>query len=354
MNSLRLLLLAGALLYGACATTDAPPGGDVRPSVSVMTFNVQNLFDNVDEPGKDDKAYLPIAAKRAPEHVAACNAIEVAAWREECLQLDWSDDAINHKLGVLAAAIRQFEGGADIIALQEVENAAILNRLREEHLADLGYGPAILIEGADKRGIDVAFLSRLPLVGAPVLHPVIFPDYPDRQGDTRGILQADFRLPDGSVLTGFAAHFPAPFHPPAMRDTAYGALNALRNSLPAEHFAFAAGDFNTTSTEMAKRGTLERQVRPTWQVAHELCRVCRGTYHYARDDSWSFLDMILFSPARSEKATWKIRGDSVRILNRTAAQVTGKGTPNRYRAAPRTGVSDHWPLVMTIELTEKQ
>ena len=30
---------------------------------SVMTLNVDNLFDTIDDPGKDDKAYLPIEAK---------------------------------------------------------------------------------------------------------------------------------------------------------------------------------------------------------------------------------------------------------------------------------------------------
>ena len=34
------------------------------PAVTIMTFNVQNLFDNVDDPGKDDMTYLPTDAKQ--------------------------------------------------------------------------------------------------------------------------------------------------------------------------------------------------------------------------------------------------------------------------------------------------
>jgi endonuclease/exonuclease/phosphatase family metal-dependent hydrolase len=354
VNSLRLLTVAGLVFLGACTagvrdTQDAGP-----PSVSIMTFNVQNLFDNVDDPGKDDKAYLPIAAKQDPAHIAACNRIAVDSWRSECLNLDWNDAAIDHKLGVIAATIRQFPGGADIIAFQEVENARILDRLRTEHLADLGYGKPILVEGSDTRGIDVAFLSRLPLVEPPTLHSLSLPDFPEREGDTRGVLQADFLLPDGEVLTGFSVHFPAPFHPAAMREAAYEHLNGLRTGLPEGYLAFAAGDFNTTSTEMREQRMLERFVEPGWIAAHTLCDDCRGTYFYGRDATWSFLDMILFSPQRSKKTTWQIRADSVRILNEYPAQVTTEGTPNRYRSAARTGVSDHWPLVMTIELTEKQ
>ena len=347
-----LAILVSLLALCACGAPSSPPAD---ASVSIMTFNVQNLFDNVDDPGKDDKAYLRIEDKQNDAHIEACNEIEVDSWRDECLNLDWSDDAIEFKLGVLAEAIRQVEGGPDIIAFQEVENAGILTRLNEEFLADLGYGPAILIEGQDTRGIDVAFLSRLPLIGEPTLHRVSFPNFPDREGDTRGFLEATFELPNGDTLTGFAVHFPAPFHPTAMRETAYTQLNALLSSFPEDRPVFAAGDFNTTSREINDTGIHDRLVRPDWIIAHETgCDGCLGTAYYARDDTWSFLDIILFSPNRGENATWQIRAGSVQVANATPAQVTADGTPARFRSGDRTGGSDHWPLIITIETTVKQ
>jgi hypothetical protein len=51
------------------------PPAVTKGDVTVMSFNVQNLFDNVDDPGKDDKAYLPLAAKQNESHIAACNEI---------------------------------------------------------------------------------------------------------------------------------------------------------------------------------------------------------------------------------------------------------------------------------------
>ncbi|MDJ0749064.1 MAG: endonuclease/exonuclease/phosphatase family protein [Woeseiaceae bacterium] len=325
--------------------------------VVVMSFNVQNLFDNVDDPGKDDKAYLALADKQNDDHIAACNEIEVDRWRDECLYLDWSDEALEFKLQLLADTIRQVGdgAGADLIALQEVENLNVLERLRSDYLGELGYLEPVLVEGTDARGIDVAFLSKLPLATEPVLHPLLVPDYPDRQGDTRGVLQADFRLPGGGILTGFSVHFPAPFHPTGMRETAYRHLNNLRASLPDEHHVFAAGDFNTTSTEDAREGMLDAFARPHWTVAHDIgCADCKGTYFYGRDGTWSYLDMILFSPARGGKTTSRIRADSVAIANGVAAQVTVDGTPQRHRSAERTGVSDHWPMIATIEVSEKQ
>jgi len=335
----------------------APEPAAASNAVTVMSFNVQNLFDNVDDPGKDDKAYLPLAAKQNDAHVAACGEIEVESWRNECLYLDWSDDALRFKLEVLAETIRQVNDGrgADVIALQEVENTAVLERLRSEFLADLGYLPAILIEGTDTRGIDVAFLSKLPLQGEPRLHPLQIPAFADRQGDTRGVLQADFTMPDGSVLTGFSVHFPAPFHPTAMREAAYEHLNTLRAALPDNHHAFAAGDFNTTTEEDGREQLLDRFARPNWTLAHDVgCEGCDGSYFYSRDGTWSFLDMILFSAGRGENTTARIRADSVEIANQYPAQVSAAGTPERFRSAARTGVSDHWPIVATVELTEKQ
>jgi hypothetical protein len=206
-----------------------------------------------------------------------------------------------------------------------------------------------LFEGQDQRGIDVAFLSRLPLAEPAKLHPLRFPEHPEREKDTRGVLEATFELPGGALLTGFSVHVPAPFHPTEMRVTAYEHLAELRAQLPDENYVFAAGDFNTTSGEDSAQGMLERFVNPFWTAVHELCDECKGTHYYARDDVWSFLDMILWSPPRSGNAVWKVDPGSVRIANRYPAQVTEDGTPARFRLEEQTGVSDHWPMIMTLK-----
>jgi endonuclease/exonuclease/phosphatase family metal-dependent hydrolase len=351
--------LTTLLLLSAC-TSFAPRDASIAKEtvqVTVMTFNVENLFDNVDDPGKDDKAYLSIKAKQGQPHIDACNEISVPRWRDECLYLDWNDATLQHKLKVVADTIRQVNGGqgADIIALQEIENIRILERLRTGYLDDLGYLPAVLIEGADLRGIDVAFLSRLPLAGTAILHPLSLADFPDRKRDTRGVLQADFLLPNGALLTGFSVHFPAPFHPTGMRAAAYNHLNGLLQALPEDRHAFAAGDFNTTSREDAEQNMLDRFARPYWTVAHDIgCAACKGTQYYARDDNWSFLDMILFAAGRGENTTAQIRAESVRIANENPAQVSDFDTPERFNATERRGVSDHWPMIATIEVMQKQ
>jgi hypothetical protein len=88
---------------------------------------------------RHDHDLQALSDKQNDEHEKACAEITVERWRDECLYWDWSDSIIEHKLSVIARAILQVDDGrgADIIALQEVENISILERLRTEYLAEL-------------------------------------------------------------------------------------------------------------------------------------------------------------------------------------------------------------------------
>ena len=350
-------VLLAAFGVAGCRQATAPKSAVVADAhaITIMTFNVENLFDNVDDPNKADETYLAIGDKQSAAHIAGCETIDVDRWRDQCLNWDWSDEIVAKKLSVVAAAILQVNDGRgpDIVALQEVENERILERLRSDYLAAAGYRPPILIEGNDARGIDVAFLTRLALAEPTELHTIPFEGVdPAQAADTRGILEATFALPGGGLLTGYVVHFPAPYHPTEMRESAYRHLNRLKSALPDDRPAFAAGDFNTTSAEDREKAMLRRFARPYWTVVHERgCAGCRGTSYYAPTDDWSFLDMILWSSGsgRGENATWRMRANSSAIANRTEAQVRADGTPARFEMPGGRGVSDHWPLVFTIE-----
>ena len=68
-----------------CLSACTPHHSADTARVSLMTYNVENLFDTVHDEGKDDYAYLPLSVKQAhPEYLATCTKIDVAAWRKEC------------------------------------------------------------------------------------------------------------------------------------------------------------------------------------------------------------------------------------------------------------------------------
>src|SRR6266508_4551272 len=133
MRSLLLLLL---LL--ACAPDLGAPRrtGRSAAEVRVATWNVHDLFDS------DDRLVPPgeLDSVPAPAEVEA-------------------------KLDALAAVLERID--ADVVVLQEVENAALLARLA----ARAGYPEARLVEGYDPRGIDVAALSRRACVELHVRTP---------------------------------------------------------------------------------------------------------------------------------------------------------------------------------------
>ncbi len=356
---IMLAFVAGfACSHQPVPTTGTRDSSDVARGgvVSIMTFNVENLFDTTHDANKNDHTFLPKTAKDNDEHRERCNQIEVRKWREQCLYWDWSEAALEFKLRVIANVIAQVNDGRgpDIIAFQEVENVGVLDRLRTEFLTTSGYLAPVLVEGNDVRGIDVGFLTRLPVVGTPIIHPIDFESISERRrADTRGILQTDFRLPDGRLLTGYNVHFPAPFHPYRLRIDAYKSLNALVDGLPRNRLAFAAGDFNTPSLEDKEHRLLEQYVKPKWLIAHQLgCDDCKGTSYYPPKDDWSFLDMILVRTSTDRSGYWGLNNAATRLVNTYPEQRTEQGYPRRFSNSPPGGVSDHWPLLIELNLQE--
>lgn len=134
---LIILLLSLAFLTG-CQSFSVEAAGSPQPPLPpkiegpqqhrrLATWNVRNLFDDVNDPYKDETP----------------NSEQYAS-----------------KLDELARVLDQVD--ADFIALQEVENLESLNRLNSRLAKP--YPQIGLLEGNDQiRGIDVAFMSRLEI-----------------------------------------------------------------------------------------------------------------------------------------------------------------------------------------------
>lgn len=323
-----------------------------------MTYNVENLFDNLDDQGKEDETYLPIEVKRTAQHRRKCARVSRDYYRKLCMNTDWSDAKIKRKLKRLADVILQIKNGQgpDVLIMQEVENLNVLERLRLNHLKGKGYLKSILIEGPDKRGIDVAIMSKLPQAGKAKLNIIDLSvaDKEKKKADknwkarpTRGILQARFQLPDDKKLTVFGVHFPSQGSPTPYRKVAVTTLNKLKKKLAPSEYVIAAGDFNITTKEDAKEGLFSKDLAKEWMVSHLIgCNSCEGTHSYRGD--WSFLDAILFSKNfRGE--VWVVDRKSIRVANKSIYQKNHYGAPARFRDGKnQKGVSDHWPLAADI------
>ena len=349
----KYFVFVSAIALVSCSSAPKKSPG----SITVMTYNVENLFDNLDDSGKDDETYLAIEDKKNARHRTKCQGVGRDYYRRQCLEYDWSDSKIKMKMKRLASVVLQEGTGPDILILEEVENLNVLERFRLNYLQSAGYQPAILIEGPDKRGIDVAMLSRLPLSGKPVLHEIDLNKSAKRDEKkdskksvrpTRGILQAQFELPDSTVLTVFGVHFPSQGNPVIARRLAIAKLNEVKAKLPKSALVIAAGDFNITTKEDAKEGLYRTELSKDWLVSHQIgCDKCEGTHSYR--GSWSFLDAVLFSKNMKSGDKWRVDTKSIRVANKSIYQINYWGNPARFsEGKSQTGVSDHWPLMVEI------
>jgi endonuclease/exonuclease/phosphatase family metal-dependent hydrolase len=328
--------------------------------VSIMQFNVENLFDTTHDIGKVDYTFLPFTVKQFKEHKQECDKLTNKKWKNQCLFLDWSKENLHQKMTALATAIlKQNRGvGPDILVMEEVENISVLEEFRKKYLSKANYNPSILIEGKDARGIDVAILSKLPLKGSPSLHYVSFSNIPENERkDTRPILEATFELPNKDLMTVFAVHFPAPYHPMIFRKESFIFLNQLLLKIPKNNYAIAIGDFNVTTAEREKHHILKNNVTDYWIVAHDQKKMNEpGSQYYKPKKSWSFLDMILLNKKFSNpNSNWQPDYATLKVANDYKGQNKmdeGIKVPNGYNIQNGAGVSDHWPLY--IELTLKK
>ena len=308
-------------------------------NISVMSINAQNLFDTKDDPGKDDKAFLPIEMKQSKEHKNSCNSITVNRWRMECFFQDWDEETKNAKLNNLLEVIISYDSnGADVIGLQEIENMNILEQLFNL-LEPYGYKDFHLLESNDKRGVDTAFISKHKITN-PKLHYVNFsPDF--ETIDTRPIFEVDINI-NGKVMKFYNVHFPSNWHPVQMRIESFQKLKELISSHSEP--SVALGDFNVNSKDDKKFSVYQSQ-EDFWKVAHrEDCSSCLGTYYYGRGKSWDFLDTIMVSRDRGVEF---VKG-SIDVYKIKFNTYKDTGKPNWFNSDSKQGVSDHFPFVAEI------
>tara|TARA_Y100001936_G_C16019901_1_gene638818 strand:- start:185 stop:1192 length:1008 start_codon:yes stop_codon:yes gene_type:complete len=314
----------------------------VAKSFSVMAFNVENMFDNLDDPNKEDETYLPVSMKTSQTHIKNCNKLRYQRWRDDCLEMDWNDEVIDYKLNATAEVILSYDmHGPDIIGFQEIENIKILERLFKL-LEPHGYKYYALVEGNDKRGIDNAFISKYEILNTK-LHQIKFTGgTKDQIGDTRPILEGIFKL-DGHDISIFNVHFPAPYNPRFMRQDAFNTLNELSNKN--SRINIALGDFNVTSAEDAE-ANLYGKFNSDWYISHlDQCKQCLGTNYYFQEDRWSFLDAVMLKKNRNSKFI----ENSVAVI-KADIHTGDNGSPLRFNAKGLYGVSDHFPVVAEIKI----
>jgi exonuclease III len=340
---LATLLLALFIIDNWAAESLISPPSKKQVSkneIKIMTYNLENLFDTEDDPLKNDETYLPIAKKKSETIRKKCLEAKKSHWVKQCLEGNWTKLKVRKKMHRLSMVINSYR--PDILFVQEVENINILKELNDSHL---GFTHVILLEGEDSRGIDSGILTNLEIQSDAKIYSQKTKRW---RKDTRGILEVTVLLPDRSPLTLYAVHFPSQGSPSKARENGLKVLQKISNNN--KNLKIAAGDFNIIKEEDFLYSKI---LKDKWQVSHKLgCKKCKGTYYYHPKRSWSFFDVFLFSEGFKDNSNWYIDVSSIEVFNTIDIQNTKFKTPARFNdGIDKNGVSDHWPLVVSLKST---
>lgn len=313
--------------------------------LKIMQYNAENFFDTKHDVGTQDYTYLPVSLKRKLQgHREYCESISSEFYRNECLNLDWTEDKMTKKIIGLAKVIKSFDKsgkGPDIIILEEVENVNVLNKLVTKGLDKLGYIHQVLIEGDDSRGIDVGIISKIPVTESKH-HSLIVNG---SKLDTRGILEVQMNL-QGKDVVVFANHWPSQNNPSEERVASAKLLASLAHKSDAD-LIVAAGDFNTLDSESPYPFEYMKDFVDAEQAARDLGVSMNGGTHYYRGE-WSSLDRIFIHKKSKLRPAYETFQIMVRSFMMKTDPRTGESVPVRFDASSGNGYSDHLPVSVNI------
>lgn len=315
---LSLILCAAAPVFG-----QGPPRH--KATLKLAFYNVENLFDTIDDPATDDHDFTPGGANR------------------------WNGEKYRAKISNLARVIDDLE--ADILGLAEVESEAALRDLIRELHTDYNY---IFRPTRDSRGISQALLYRGSVFFTDTVYQVA------GAGLFRSALVITGEA-SGSPVTFMVCHQPSNLSSAKSRSNAAQSLRKYVERITARNAALkivVMGDFNATpfshqAREIIKDGLLENPF-------YDLARKGYGTYVWR--DRRQMYDYILLSgnmigknigqESQEEQKGLIFNGEcGIFIREYMFSQQKDKGYPARsfQRGEYTGGFSDHLPVYLILE-----
>ena len=314
-----------------------------KKAVRLATFNCENLFARF-------KFKANVNAKDAVQN----------GWNVDVTKFDIFNPTEKKLTG---AAIKAID--ADVIALQEVENLDALKRFRSIYLGGAKKYPyAIAVDGNDPRLIDVAVLSKYPLVHIRSYQELMAPGGKSCVF-SRDCLEVDVLLPNGKTLTLFVNHFKSMLdkaNPKIGRQTtrAKRMLQAKTvKEIVTDRFGKTAGkhpfvilgDLNDylQSDEQGKTGVSSlvkwNQVE---NVVNRLPEAERWTHFWKNSLPCRQLDYLLVSKSLATANKSAIPSVERRGLPKSAKIYTG----TRFSGVGQNGASasDHCPLAIDLKM----
>jgi predicted extracellular nuclease len=345
MNSASYLLLIALLLSNNLKGLSQ--NRQKRDRFTIMFYNVENLFDTINDPNKLDDEFTPSGSKK------------------------WNTERSHKKIDDLSKVIAALDSVElpEIVCLAEIENNAVLKDLISTKGLKKGKYSVIHEESPDIRGIDVALLYRRKTFRE-ISHrtfPVL--DNSDKKFKTRDILYVKGIAESTDTLNIFVNHWSsriggeAKSEPKRLLTAAIlrHAVDSLKNISPTAKIIIV-GDFNDEPTNKSinrvliasdKRKNIYKD--DLFNLMYDMHNIGNeGTYYYK--GNWNMLDNLIvsysllnqekgfstgYNGGRIFKQDWMlfhVKKTNVDVPNRTY------GGNNYYG-----GISDHLPVFVTFK-----
>lgn len=321
---LLALLLAGDFSFAQKRTVGA-----------IAFYNVENLFDTVDDAEKKDEEYTPTGKNK------------------------WDAKKYESKQANIAKVLSKMANGADIIGLSEVENAFVLTELvARPELKKFNY-QIVHKESPDIRGIDCALLynpKRFKLLNYETIA------FPDAAYDTRDILQVQ-GIYYGDTLTVFVNHWPSRYGGKADKRNAVAAhlrekVDEILDENPDAKIVIM-GDLNddpiNKSVKKSLRATGGKKFESgdLFNTSAATFKQGIGTLYYR--GAWNLFDQIIISQGlmrdesgiQYQSASFSIFGPE--WMRQTQGEYAGAPKRTFARGVYLNGYSDHFPAYILIE-----
>lgn len=291
----------------------------VMPAFSIMSWNVENWFDNRDDgTGASDREF----SSQGDRH--------------------WTRKRLDRKTSMIAKTILWCDAPS-VIGFEEVENSRVLrNLVYSDPLRKIPYR-IVHYDSPDPRGIDVALIYDSDSLSLLKSYPL--PVFRGSGGSrTRDILYVCLQDRKGLVWHFFVNHHPSKYSGASSSEGRNAAMTVLRRSVDSllacgQTRIVAMGDFNDTPSAESFRmmeGVMTNAGRLP-DMAGE------GSIRYR--GQWELIDNFLLSPALD--GHFGIRVVKAPFLLERDRSFPGL-KPKRTYIGPRYngGVSDHLPLLL--------
>lgn len=307
----------------------------MKNNYALVFYNVENLFDTIDDPITNDNEFLPNAKKH------------------------WSTRKYKRKLKNIASVIHRIHSDTNhipfIVGLAEVENRSVLQDLiNQDELRDYNFD-YVHFDSRDARGIDVSLLFNKSLFE--IVLSKTFPidiQQNDLSEPTRDILCVKGLFHNNPIHV-LVNHWPS--RREGVNETAFKRLhlsqklNSIVKTIYEEDSKaniIVMGDFN----DNPRNDSLQNLVlnNNLFNPFTKLWSWNSGTLIHKR--KWYLFDQILLS--KNFKTSHFFKFSSAAIFNPSFIQVQKgkfKGTPKRSYAGDKhlAGYSDHFPVYVSMK-----